>query len=99
MNSIKKQARFAGLLYLLACLPAPFAVVYVPGALIVPGDATATTDRVRTSETLLRLGIAAELINAIAFIFGVFALYRLFKGVNKRHAAIMATLFVVSVPI
>jgi hypothetical protein len=99
MNSIKKQARFAGLLYLLACLPAPFALVYVPGALIVPGDATATADRVRTSETLLRLGMAAELINAIAFIFVVFALYRLFKGVNKRQAAIMVTLFVVSVPI
>jgi hypothetical protein len=99
MNSIKKQARFAGLLYLLACLPAPFALIYVPGALIVPGDAAATADRVRTSETLLRLGIAAELINAIAFIFVVFALYRLFKGVNKRHAAIMVTLFVVSVPI
>ncbi|MDX6560083.1 MAG: hypothetical protein QOF72_3132 [Blastocatellia bacterium] len=99
MSSIKKQARFAGLLYLLACLPAPFALVYVPGALIVPGDATATADRVRTSETLLRLGIAAELLNAIAFIFVVFALYRLFKGVKKHHAAIMVTLFVVSVPI
>jgi hypothetical protein len=99
MNSIKKQARFAGLLYLLACLPAPFCLVYVPGALIVPGDATATADHVRASETLLRLGMAGELINAIAFIFVVFALYRLFKGVNKQHAAIMVTLFVVSVPI
>jgi Domain of unknown function (DUF4386) len=55
MNSIKKQARFAGLLYLLACLPAPFALLYVPGKLIVPGDATATANHVRTSEILLRL--------------------------------------------
>ena len=29
----------------------------------------------------------------------VLALYRLFKGVNKQHAALMVTLFVVSVPI
>jgi uncharacterized protein DUF4386 len=99
MNSTKKQARFAGLLYLLACLPAPFALIYVPGKLIVPGDATATADHVRASETLLRLGMAGELINAIAFIFVVFALYRLLKGVNQHHAAVMVTLFVVSVPI
>jgi len=99
MNSLKKQARFAGLLYLLACLPAPFALIYVPGKLIVPGDATATANHVRASETLLRLGMAGELINAIAFMFVVFALYRLFKGVNKHLAAVMVTLFVVSVPI
>jgi hypothetical protein len=99
MKAIKKQARFAGLLYVLACLPAPFALIYVPGKLIVPGDATATANHVRASVTLLRLGMAGELINAIAFIFVVFALYRLFKGVNKQHAAIMVTLFVVSVPI
>jgi len=99
VNSIRKQARFAGLLYLLACLPAPFALIYVPSALIVPGDATATADRVRASETLLHMGIAGELVNATAFIFVVFALYRLFQGVNKQHASLMVTLFVISVPI
>src|SRR3984893_18356894 len=99
MHSIKKTARLAGILYLVAGLPAPFALIYVPGKLIVPGDATATADHVRASETLLRFGMAGELINAIGFIFVVFALYRLFKGVNKHHAAIMVTLFVVSVPI
>lgn len=99
MDSIKKQARFAGLLYLLACLPAPFALLYVPGKLIVPGDATATAAHLRTSETLLRLGMAGELINAVAFIFVVFALYQLLKNVNKHQAAVMVTLFVVSVPI
>jgi hypothetical protein len=39
MNTIKKQARFAGLLYLVACLPAPFALIYVPNTLIVPRSA------------------------------------------------------------
>jgi hypothetical protein len=28
MNSIKKQARLAGLLYLLASIPAPFGLIY-----------------------------------------------------------------------
>jgi hypothetical protein len=99
MNSIKKQARFAGLLYLLASIPAPFCLIYVPGKLIVSGDATTTADHVRASETLFRLGIASELIGFIIFIFVVLALYRLFKGVNEKHALAMAILLLVSIPI
>src|SRR6202045_1766287 len=99
MSSIKKQARFAGLLYLLASLPAPFGLIYVPNTLIVTGDATATADHVRASETLLRLGIASELIGSIVFIFVVLALYRLFKGVNEKQALAMAILILFSIPI
>ena len=99
MNSIKKQARLAGLLYLLASIPAPFAWVYVPSKLIVTGDATATADRVRASETLLRLGIASELTGLIIFIFVVLALYRLFMPVSEKHAVAMAILLLISLPI
>ncbi len=99
MKSIKQQARFAGLLYLLASIPAPFGLIYVPSNLIVPGDATATANHVRASETLLRLGIATELIVSIMFIFVVLALYRLFKGVNEKQALAMAILILVSIPI
>ena len=99
MSSTKKQARVAGLLYLLASLPAPFALIYVPGKLIVPGDAVATANHVRASETLLRLGIASELTGFIMFIFVVLALYRLFKAVNQKHALAMATLMLISIPI
>jgi hypothetical protein len=99
MNSIKKQARVAGLLYLLASIPAPFALIYVPSKLIVFGDATATANHVRASETLFRLGIASELFGFIVFIFVVLALYRLFKGVNEKHALAMAILLLVSIPI
>jgi|HubBroStandDraft_4_1064222.scaffolds.fasta_scaffold241264_2 hypothetical protein len=99
MNTIKKQARVAGLLYLLASIPAPFALIYVPNKLIVTGDATATADHIRASETLLRLGIASELIGSIIFIFVVLALYRLFKPVNDKHALAMATLLLISMPI
>ena len=99
MNSTKKQARVAGLLYLLASIPAPFALIYVPGTLIVSGDATATANHVRASETLFRLGIASELFGFIIFIFVVLALYRLFKAVDKRHALAMATLILISIPI
>ena len=99
MDPIKKQARVAGLLYLLTSITAPFSLMYVPRALIVPGDATATANHLRASETLFRLGIAGELLGFAGFIFVVFALYRLFKDVNKQHALLMVTLFAVSVPI
>jgi hypothetical protein len=92
-------ARSAGLLYLLLAITGAFGTFLVPLMLVVPGDATATADRIRASEALLRLGIASELISATLFIFVVLALYRLFKEVNSRHAALMVVLAVVSVPI
>lgn len=95
-----KAARVAGVLYLLMAVVAPIGLLYVPGKLIVPGDATATADRLRASESLLRLGIGSELVHQAIAIFLVVALYRLFKAVNEKHAALMVILgALVSVPI
>ena len=99
MNSTKKQARIAGVLYLLASIAGFFCLAYVPGKLIVSGDATATVDHVRASPNLLRFGIASELTSFIIFIFVVLALYRLFKTVSEKYAVAMATLLLVSIPI
>lgn len=98
-DTIKKNARVAGLLYLLSGIPAVFSYQYVPGALIVSGDTAATADRVTSSGWLLRLGIASELISSILFIFLVLALYRLFKGVDRSSASLMVILVLVSIPI
>src|SRR5256885_8133425 len=92
MNEIKRQARFAGILYTLANLAAPFAIIYLPSLLIVPGDATATADHVRTSIGFVRMGIAAELINATVVVFAALAFYRLFKPVSSTHARTMLVL-------
>src|SRR5712692_4332424 len=99
MSSIKNPGRFAGLLYLLVSIPAPFALIYVPSKLIVHGNATATANNIVASETLFRLGIAVQLISQAGFIFVALALYDLLKGVNRRHASLMVTLIVVSIPI
>jgi hypothetical protein len=99
MNSTKKQARVAAILYLLACSTAPFSLIYLPRILIVPGDATATANHVRASETLLRMGIASELFNSIVLVFAVLAFYRLFKGVSEKHALAMLILLLASIPI
>jgi hypothetical protein len=99
MNAIKKQAHIAGVLYVLASVMAVFAWVYVNGKIFVRDDATATANNIRAYETLLRLGIATELIGSIIFIFVVLALYRLFKSVSEKHAMAMALLLLISTPI
>src|SRR6267154_1406508 len=99
MSSAKHPGTFAGLLYLLTSIPGAFALIYVPSKLIVDGNAAATANNISASETLFRLGIAAQLISQAGFIFVALALYDLLKGVNRRHASVMGTLIVVSVPI
>ena len=99
MSSAKNPGRFAGLLYVLTSIVGFFAMGYVPGKLIVHGNAAATASNIAAHETLFRLGIAGELIGQAAFIFVALALYDLLKGVNRRHASLMVLLIVVSIPI
>jgi hypothetical protein len=99
MSSTRNPGRFAGLLYVLFSIPGFFAMEYVPGKLIVHGNAAATASNIAASETLFRLGIAAQLICHAGFIFVVLALYHLLKGINRRHASLMVTLLVVQIPI
>lgn len=99
MNHIKNQSRRAAILYFLNALPAPFALLYVPSVLVVRGDALATANNVRDSETLLRFGIAGELFCSTVVIFAVLAFYSLFKAVSAQHARAMLILMLISVPI
>ncbi len=93
-----KAARVAAILYLLIAVTAPIGLLYVPGKLIVPGNATATANNIRASEWLVRIGIGSELFHQIVGIFLVLALYRLFKAVNERHALQMVILSLTAVP-
>jgi hypothetical protein len=99
MSLTRNPGRFAGLLYVLMSILGFFAMGYVPGKLIVSGNATATAGNIASYETLFRLGIAVSLIGQAGFIFVALALYDLLKGVNQRHAALMLGLIVVSIPI
>jgi hypothetical protein len=74
-------------------------MIYVPGKLIVDGNAAATAGNLAASATLWRLGIVAQIFSEAGFIFVALALYELFKGVNRRHAALMLGLIVLSIPI
>lgn len=91
--------RYAGLLYLLACLPAVFNYMVVEPSLVVYQDAQATAHNILGSETLFRLGIVAELSSSIGFIFLALAMYRLFRHVDREKAITMVILVLVSVPV
>lgn len=99
MSAIKNPGRFAGLLYVVTSVFGFFAMGYVPNKLIVHGDAAATANNISASETLFRLGIVSQLIGMAGFIFVALALYELLKGVDRRQAALMVILIVISIPI
>ena len=91
MSLIKNPGRRVGLLYLLL-LAATLRLIYIPAKLFVPGDAAATAYNIASHEMLFRLGILAELFNAVAGIFMALAFYELFKRVNWRLAALIILL-------
>jgi hypothetical protein len=99
VNPIKKQARIAGLLYALVAVTGPVSLVYIPGKLFIAGDAMGAADRIRASESLLRLGIASELFYQTIEVFLILVLYRLFKAVNKPLSRQMAVLGLLPIPI
>ena len=99
MNSTKKAARLAGALYVLNGVTGFFSLQYVPGKLIVSGNATMTANNILAHEMLFRLSIFSELFCAVEFIFVVWALYRLLNGVNRTRATLMVILGLVPLPI
>jgi hypothetical protein len=92
MTSTGTKARIAGFLYLLVALLGPFMLIYVPGALVVSGNPSATTSNIQTHETLLRLGIASDVIGGVLALAVALALYWLFEPVDKKLAALVVIL-------
>lgn len=92
MTSLSKNARIAGLLYISASAVGVIRLLYIPNALFVPGNATATAHNLVVHESLFRWGIVSTLIAAALWLFVPLALYRLLKGVNKGLAVVMVIL-------
>lgn len=99
MRSIRQQARFAGVLYMLMCVTGVPGLLFIPKALIVNGDALATANHLRAAPTLLRWGIASELFHQVVFAYLALALHDLFRPVNRSAAIQLLLLVAMSVPI
>lgn len=96
--SLKKTARFAGLLYLLIILTGVYTVIYVPSKIIIWGDAVGTSKRILANEFLFRTAIISDLISNTFFVLLVLVLYRLLKQVNGHWAKLMVTFVFVQIP-
>jgi len=99
MTTLKRDARIAGWIYLALTLIAPFRLIYIPSALFVQGDAAATAHNIATHELLFRLGIFGDLLTGVISLLLTFTLYHLFKGVDKKLAALMFVLGFMDTPL
>ncbi len=98
ISDIRRLARRAGLLYTLVALIAPVGLFYVPGRLIVYGDAAQTTARIAAAPGLLRLGIGTELLHQAIEVWLTLALFELFTPVGRALSRQMLVLGLIPIP-
>jgi hypothetical protein len=94
-----RQARIAGLLYLLVIAGGLFAEGFVRGSLIEPGDAAATAQAIAADEALWRWGLAVHLLYLVPGIVMNVLVCGLFRGVEPTLARLALVLSVASVTI
>lgn len=99
MQAIAQKARIAGLFYLLVIFIAPVRLIYIPSKLFVSGDMTATIHNIATHDMLFRVGIVTDLVAGAISLVLTFALYQLFKDVNKNWALLMLMLGFMDTPL
>ena len=99
MVSLNKNARVAGLLYILSSLFGLVRLIYIPNTLIVHGNAAATANNIAGHELLFRFGIVSYLLCNVLWIFVILALYRLLKGVDQALAVLMVVIGLMATPI
>jgi len=92
VNSPKRLARIAGLLYLFVGIFGGFSEGFVDPRMYAAGDSAATAGNVFANAGLVRLGVVAHLLDGAFFIFTALTLYILLKHVQKSVARAMVVL-------
>jgi hypothetical protein len=91
-SSPKRLARFAGVLYLFVGILGGFAQGFLYPKIYVAGDAVKTAGNLIANSGLVRIGVAADLVQATIWVFLALTLYRLLRHVNKSAASAMVVL-------
>ena len=86
MNTNKRIARMAGLLYFIYMVTTISADVFGRSALIVSEDGAATASNIAAHEWQFRLGFVDDLVSSVFFFLAAWALYVLLKSVSKNLA-------------
>ena len=89
MHPTVKTARIAGAVYLSTLPIALYFWSYIPGKLIVRGNAPATAQNILDHETLFRFSILGDLFAYVIVICMGFLLYHLLREVGKTWALLM----------
>ena len=90
MNNPKSTARFAGALYLLIAVLAPFSMMYLPSLIVVPGDAAATASNLVAHQGLFRVGLLNDAAIALLEVVLSAVLYLVLRPAG-RTLALVAT--------
>ena len=81
-----RLARAIGGLFVALAVLGPFSLLYVPGAIVVTGDAAATASNLREAPGLLRAAIVVEVAIMLVEVAMPVLLYLLFRSVSRGAA-------------
>ncbi len=98
-QSLRWSTRVAGLLLLVSLLAGGFGELYVPAMVTVATDAAATVAKIRSFDTLFRLGFAAYLVEGLANVGLVFLFFVLLRPVQSNLALLAAFFGLVGVAV
>jgi Domain of unknown function (DUF4386) len=98
-SSPKRLARIAGLLYLVVGIFGGFAFAAVYSTMYVAGDAATTARNLVANAGLVRIGVAADLIQAAVWVFLAMTLYALLRHVSAYAARAMVVLVAIGAAI
>ena len=95
----RAYARVTGALYLAIAFAGGFSILYVPGALNVPGDPAATFTNIASQRGLFHAGLVGDVVMMTAEVLVSVMLYFMFRPVNATLslAASYARLMMVAV--
>ena len=99
VRSPKRLARIAGLLYLAVGILGAFAFAAVYSAMYAAGDAAATAGNLVANAGLVKIGVAADLIQVIVWVFLALTLYVLLRHVSGYAARAMVVLVAIGASI
>jgi len=97
--SSRLKARLAGAFYFLAGLTSVLGGVYIPGKLVVTGNAAATANAILSHKPLFQLGFSVMLLAVFCSIILTALFYDLFAPVNKTLSLTAAFVHLVGLAI
>lgn len=99
MDSTKKTARRAGVLFLAWIVIGLYGLIYLPSRIMVAGDSVATASNLLAHEFLFQLGTVADLIGNTIWLLLALVFYQLFKSVDGFQSKLLILFVVVQIPV